>query len=148
MTGISVGGEKLPIATTVFSTPGTIIDSGTVITRLSPHAYTVLKTAFRQLMSKYPTAPAVSILDTCYDFSEHETITIPKISFFFNGGVEVDVDVTGIMFPIRASQVCLAFAGNSDPTDVSIFGNTQQHTLEVVYDVAGGKVGFAAGGCS
>ncbi|GAY44390.1 hypothetical protein CUMW_081810 [Citrus unshiu] len=148
MTGISVGGEKLPIATTVFSTPGTIIDSGTVITRLPPHAYTVLKTAFRQLMSKYPTAPAVSILDTCYDFSEHETITIPKISFFFNGGVEVDVDVTGIMFPIRASQVCLAFAGNSDPSDVGIFGNVQQHTLEVVYDVAHGQVGFAAGGCS
>lgn len=148
MIGISVGGNKLSIATSVFTKAGTIIDSGTVITRLPPDAYTPLRTAFRQLMSKYPTAAALSILDTCYDFSKYSTVIIPKISLFFSGGVEVSVDKTGIMFPSSISQVCLAFAANRDPTDVGIFGNTQQHALEVVYDVAGGKVGFAAGGCS
>ncbi|KAK9207778.1 hypothetical protein WN944_000125 [Citrus x changshan-huyou] len=148
MIGISVGGQKISIAASVFTKAGTIIDSGTVITRLPPDAYTPLRTAFRQFMSKYPTAPALSLLDTCYDFSKYSTVTLPKISLFFSGGVEVSVDKTGIMYASNISQVCLAFAGNSDPTDVGIFGNTQQHTLEVVYDVAGGKVGFAAGGCS
>lgn len=148
LTGISVAGRKLSIAASVFSTAGTIIDSGTVITRLPPDAYAALRTAFRQLMSKYPTAPALSILDTCYDFSKYQTVSVPKISLFFSGGIEVSIDKTGILYSSSLSQVCLAFAANSDRSDLAIFGNTQQHTLEVVYDVAGGKVGFASGGCS
>ncbi|KDP33485.1 hypothetical protein JCGZ_07056 [Jatropha curcas] len=147
-TGISVGGRKLSISQSVFSNAGAIIDSGTVITRLPPAAYSALRSTFRQQMSKYPTAPALSILDTCYDFTNYKTISVPKIGFFFNGGTEVDIDVTGVFYVNRPSQVCLAFAGNSDATDVAIFGNVQQQTLEVVYDVAAGKIGFAAGGCS
>lgn len=147
-TGISVGGRKLSISLSVFSTAGAIIDSGTVITRLPPTAYASLRSAFRRLMSKYPSAPSLSILDTCYDFSNYNTIRVPKIGFFFNGGVEVDIAVTGILYANGVSQVCLAFAGNSDDNDVAIFGNVQQKTLEVVYDVAAGKVGFASGGCS
>ena len=46
------------------------------------------------------------------------------------------------------SQVCLAFAGNSDAGEKAIFGNTQQKNFEVVYDVGGGKVGFAPTSCS
>ncbi|KAG8636431.1 aspartyl protease family protein At5g10770 isoform X2 [Manihot esculenta] len=147
-TGISVGGSKLSISQSVFSTAGAIIDSGTVITRLPPAAYSALRSAFRQLMTKYPTAPALSILDTCYDFTNYKTVTIPKIGLFFNGGIEVDIDATGILYVNKISQVCLAFAGNSDASDVAILGNVQQRSLEVVYDGAAGKVGFAAGGCS
>jgi len=46
-----------------------------------------------------------------------------------------------------AKQVCLAFAANGDDSDITIFGNVQQRTLEVVYDLGGGKIGFGAGGC-
>ncbi|WCJ30443.1 Eukaryotic aspartyl protease family protein [Euphorbia peplus] len=147
-TGISVGGQKLAISPTVFSTAGSIIDSGTVITRLPPAAYSALSAAFKKLMTKYPSAPALSILDTCYDFSKYSTISVPKIGLFFSGGVEVDIDATGILYVNDPTQVCLAFAGNGDASDVAIIGNTQQKTLEVVYDGALGKVGFASGGCS
>lgn len=147
ITGISVGGQKLPIQLSVFTTAGAIIDSGTVITRLPPNAYSSLRTAFRQSMSKYPTAPALSILDTCYDLSKYTTVTIPTISFSFSGSVEVNLEARGIMYANSQSQVCLAFAGNSDASDVAIFGNVQQKTLEVVYDAAGGRVGFAPKGC-
>ncbi|KAL0330903.1 UNVERIFIED_CONTAM: Aspartyl protease family protein [Sesamum angustifolium] len=82
---ISVGGQDLPISQTVFDTAGSIIDSGTVITRLPPGAYSALSTAFQQQMKKYPSAPAYSILDTCYDFSNYTTITIPTVSFTFGG---------------------------------------------------------------
>jgi hypothetical protein len=147
-TGISVGGKKLAISASVFSTAGAIIDSGTVITRLPPAAYSALRASFRNLMSKYPMTKALSILDTCYDFSSYTTISVPKIGFSFSSGIEVDIDATGILYASSLSQVCLAFAGNSDATDVFIFGNVQQKTLEVFYDGSAGKVGFAPGGCS
>ncbi|CAI0438591.1 unnamed protein product [Linum tenue] len=54
ITAISVGGRKLSVSATVFSTAGAIIDSGTVITRLPPAAYSALRSAFRQQMSRYP----------------------------------------------------------------------------------------------
>ncbi|XVE71300.1 hypothetical protein DITRI_Ditri10aG0140500 [Diplodiscus trichospermus] len=148
ITGISVAGEKLPISVSVFTTAGAIIDSGTVITRLPPTAYAALRSAFRKQMSQYPMAQPLSILDTCYDLSKYSTVTVPKISFFFSGGVEVPLDAKGVLYINSISQVCLAFAGNSDDTDAGIFGNTQQKTLQVVYDGAGRRIGFATGGCT
>ncbi|WRX34330.1 Xylanase inhibitor [Theobroma cacao] len=148
ITGISVGGQKLSISASLFTTAGTIIDSGTVITRLPPTAYAALRSSFRQKMTQYPRAQALSILDTCYDFSKYSSVSVPKISFFFSGGVEVPIDAKGILYANSISQVCLAFAGNSDDTDIGIVGNTQQKTLQVVYDGAGGRIGFATGACS
>ncbi|XP_061363908.1 aspartyl protease family protein At5g10770-like [Gastrolobium bilobum] len=145
--GISVGGAKLPVSSSTFSSGGTIIDSGTVITRLPPTAYSSLKAAFRQGMSKYPPASSLSILDTCYDLSGYKVVSIPKIKFEFGGGVTVELAAAGILYVGSEKQVCLAFAPNSDDSDVTIFGNVQQKTLQVVYDVGGGRVGFGVGGC-
>ncbi|XP_058112052.1 uncharacterized protein LOC131255376 [Magnolia sinica] len=145
---ITVGGRRLPIPASVFSTAGTLIDSGTVITRLPPSAYSALRSAFRTAMSKYPSAPALSILDTCFDLSSYNSISVPKIALQFREGAEVNVDLSGILLGSSTSQICLAFAGNSDDGDVAIFGNKQQQTFGVVYDVARGRIGFGAGGCS
>lgn len=145
--GINVGGTKLAISASVFSSSGTIIDSGTVITRLPPKAYSALKAAFRQRMKSYPLTQALSILDTCYDFSSFKTVSYPKISFVFDDGLTQDLDATGILYVGSADQVCLAFAGNGDDSDIGIFGNVQQKRLQVVYDIAGGKVGFAPAAC-
>lgn len=146
--GIDIGGKKLSIPVSIFSTAEGIIDSGTVITRLPPTAYSAMRSAFRQLMSKYPTAPSLSILDTCYDLTKYTTVTIPKVGFYFGGGAYVDVDFAGILYGASVSQVCLAFAGNSDDSDVLIFGNVQQKKYEVMYDVAGGRLGFRPNGCT
>ncbi|KAE8649932.1 aspartyl protease family protein At5g10770 [Cucumis sativus] len=145
--GMKVGGTQIPISSSVFSTSGAIIDSGTVITRLPPDAYSALKSAFEKGMAKYPKAPELSILDTCYDLSKYSTIQIPKVGFVFKGGEELDLDGIGIMYGASTSQVCLAFAGNQDPSTVAIIGNVQQKTLQVVYDVGGGKIGFGYNGC-
>ncbi|KAF8023299.1 hypothetical protein BT93_F0714 [Corymbia citriodora subsp. variegata] len=146
--GITVGGNRLSIPSTVFSSGGAIIDSGTVITRLPPTAYSALRTAFRNAMANYTMAPALSIFDTCYDFSKESTIKVPLITFSFAGGVDVDLDPNGIFFVAKASQVCLAFAPNRADSNLGIYGNTQQKTFEVVYDVAGRKLGFGSNGCS
>ncbi|MFS7968577.1 putative aspartic peptidase A1 family, aspartic peptidase domain superfamily, xylanase inhibitor [Helianthus anomalus] len=53
----------------VFKTSGMIIDSGTVITRLPPTAYSAPRDKFREGMSKYPLTNPLDIFDTCYDLS-------------------------------------------------------------------------------
>ncbi|XP_031098173.1 aspartyl protease family protein At5g10770-like [Ipomoea triloba] len=145
---ISVNSRRLPISATVFKTSGTIIDSGTFITRLPTPAYSALRDAFKQEMTMYRPAAPSGGFDACYDFSKDANPTIPKISFTFGGNVVVDLDPRGVMVSLdkTGSQVCLAFFGDDD--GMGIFGNLQQQTLEVVYDVAGGKLGFASGGCS
>ncbi|TYJ30119.1 hypothetical protein E1A91_A06G112800v1 [Gossypium mustelinum] len=145
---MSVGGKKLSISASVLAAGGAIIDSGTVITRLPPTVYSALRSAFRKQMNHYPMAKSLSILDTCYDFSKYSTISIPKISLFFGKDVEVSIDARGILYVNSISQVCLAFAGNSNDFDVLIYGNTQQKTLEVVYDGTRRKLGFRTGGCT
>nr|POE91477.1 aspartyl protease family protein [Quercus suber] len=147
--GISVGGQKLSISTSVFSTMDTIIDSGMVITRLPPTAYNALRTKFREIMRNYPMiSSSSSTFDTCYDLSKSQSVSIPSISFFFGGDVSVNLDKVGILYVLRQTEACSAFAGNRDPSNIAIFGNEQQKGLEVVYDVVGERIGFRPGGCS
>lgn len=146
--GIAVGGNRLSIPSTVFSRGGAIIDSGTVISRLPPTAYGALRTAFRSAMANYTMAPAFHMFDTCYDFSKESRITVPLITFSFAGGVDAVLDHNGIFAVVKTSQVCLAFLPNQADGNLTIYGNTQQKTFEVVYDVAGGKLGFGSNGCS
>ncbi|KAF3446154.1 hypothetical protein FNV43_RR11333 [Rhamnella rubrinervis] len=148
--GITVAGRQLSISPSVFSSSGTIIDSGTVISRLPPTAYSALKSAFKEQMAGYPTAPPFSLFDTCYDLRGKETGKIPEISFVFGGGAVVKLEPVGILYHVSDSQACLAFAANEDDRDPTIFGNVQQKKYEVVYDIGGGRVGFApaAAGCT
>ncbi|CAB4277326.1 unnamed protein product [Prunus armeniaca] len=147
LVGISVGGHKLWISPSVFLSSGTIIDTGTVITVLPAAAYSALRDVLRQAMTKYPLTQALSVLDTCYDLSSYVTVKYPHIAFYFQGGLKLKLDATGIFYSSSASQVCLAFAGNDANNKFAVLGNVQQKTFEVVYDVAGGRVGFARGGC-
>ncbi|CAH8282023.1 unnamed protein product [Eruca vesicaria subsp. sativa] len=145
--GISVDDKELEIPLTVFTTAGSIIDSGTVTTRLPPKAYAALRTAFKEKMLNYTTTLGRSILDTCYDFTGLETVEIPKVSFSFKGGTVVELDAIRVLYAFKMSQVCLAFAGNDKDDDLAIFGNIQQKTMQVVYDGPGDRVGFAPNGC-
>ena len=150
VSGISVGGRKLPIDPSVFRTAGTIIDSGTTLTFLPSTAHSALSSAFQEMMTNYTLTNGTSGFQPCYDFRKdaNDNITIPQISIFFEGGVEVDIDDSGIFIAANGlEEVCLAFKDNGNDTDVAIFGNVQQKTYEVVYDVAKGMVGFAPGGC-
>lgn len=145
---IYVGGSKLEISPTLFATSGMIIDSGTVITRLPPTAYSALSKAFRAEMTQYPLTSGPRLFDTCYDLSKYDNVRIPTISMVWGGNVNVEIPPEGIIYPVGPQVFCLAFAGNRDDSYFGIFGNTQQKTLQVVYDVAAGKVGFSPGGCA
>ena len=139
--GIKVGGDQISVAPSVFSA-GSVMDSGTIITRLPPTAYTALKTAFKDGMKQYPTAPSRSILDTCFDFSGQDNVTIPTVALMFDGGAVVDLDANGIIF-----GSCLAFTGTDDDESTGIIGNVQQRTLEVLYDAGQSVFGFKSNAC-
>uniref|UniRef100_A0ACD6AD18 Uncharacterized protein n=1 Tax=Avena sativa TaxID=4498 RepID=A0ACD6AD18_AVESA len=149
LTGIRVGGQQVSIPESIFSTAGTLVDSGTVITRLPATANAALSSAFDAGMATlgYKRAPAFSILDTCYDFTGVSEAALPAVSLVFQGGASLDVDASGIMFPVSQSQVCLAFASNGDDSSVGIIGNTQQKTHGVLFDLGRKTVGFARGAC-
>ncbi|CAL5434884.1 unnamed protein product [Camellia sinensis] len=71
--GIKVSGKTLSSSQSVFKTPGSIIDSSIVITRLPLAAYNMLKMTFRQQMTQYRMAKPLSILDTCYRVKKNTT---------------------------------------------------------------------------
>lgn len=123
------------------------MDSGTIITRLPPTAYSALSSAFKAGMQQYPPATPSGILDTCFDFSGQSSISIPTVTLVFSGGAAVDLAFDGIMLEISSSIRCLAFTPNGDDSSLGIIGNVQQRTFEVLYDVGGGAVGFKAGAC-
>lgn len=147
-TGASVGG--VPVQTlNGFGNGRTLIDSGTVITRLVPSVYKVIKEEFVKQFSGYPPAPAFSILDTCFDFSAYKELQVPTLKLQFEG-VEVRVHVSGMFYFVKkdASQVCLALASLSSDDEMEIIGNYQQKNLRIVYDTQESKLGFAEEACS
>ncbi|CAL5050528.1 unnamed protein product [Urochloa decumbens] len=144
--GIDVAGRRLRVPPSAFAA-GVVVDSGTVVTRLPATAYRLLRAAFRKEMRIYTRVapPSESILDTCYNISDDvgDVKVIPSVSLVFERGATVELDrSSGIML-----DGCLAFAPNDDDDSVGIIGNVQQRTLEVLYDIAGGAVGFRRGAC-
>ncbi|KAI4380194.1 hypothetical protein MLD38_006413 [Melastoma candidum] len=147
LVAISVGGKRLHVPQSIFSKAGTILDSGTVVTRLPQTAYNALRSAFRQAMSNYNGA-GFSNYDTCYDLNNHTNASIPTVALTFHGGVTIKLVRDGIIeIPIRGSVACLAFLGNGNDTALGIIGNKQQQKFEVIYDIPGSRIGFVPDGC-
>ena len=150
MTGINVGGHLLPISRSVFSTAGTLLDSGSVITRLPPLAYRKLRLAFAKDMAAlgYQEAPGFVILDTCFNMMGFQGIVpLPTVSLVFQGGASLDMDATGILYVANVSHACLAFTANNRNSDVAVIRSTQQKTYSFMYDIGKKVVGFTPGAC-
>jgi hypothetical protein len=146
--GIKVAGRTLEIPPAAFEPKGTIIDSGTVISRLPPRAYVALRSAFTRAMAKYnyTRAPPPSFLDTCYDFTDRKRVRVPSVELVFADGATLSLGDRGVLYVSSVAQTCLAFGPIGDDF-VGILGNTKQKTLAVVYDVANERIGFGANGC-
>ncbi|XP_038899807.1 aspartyl protease family protein At5g10770 [Benincasa hispida] len=151
LTGISIGGVNLNVPG-LTSNEGimSLIDSGTVITRLSPSIYRAFKAEFEKQFSGYKTTPGFSILNTCYNLSGYQEVNIPTVKFIFEGNAEMTVDVEGIFYFVKsdASQICLAFASLAYEDQTVIIGNYQQKNQRVIYNSKESKVGFAGEACS
>ncbi|XP_048542489.1 aspartyl protease AED1-like [Triticum urartu] len=141
LTGISVGGKQLRIPPKVFE-GGLIVDCGNIISHLPSTPYAKLQSAFRAAMAAYPLIPSDEY-DTCYNFTGYSNVTVPKVALTFTGGVTIDLDVpNGVLL-----DGCLAFTESGPDDYVGFLGNVQMRTLEMLYDVKGGRLGFQAGAC-
>ncbi|KAL6607009.1 hypothetical protein ACP70R_042662 [Stipagrostis hirtigluma subsp. patula] len=151
--GMSLGGEELPIPRAALSANGTALDMGIRVNLLKPAVYAPLRDAFRRQMSQYPSAPAFEILDTCYNFTGLPEIDIPLVEIKFGNGESLVLHTFQMLYFVDPSAgpfsvACLGFAPlQSDSSPFSVIGALAQTSTEVVYDVAGGKVGFVPRSC-
>lgn len=147
LTGITIGGEE--VQSSGFAAGRAIIDSGTVITTLVPSIYDAVRAEFMDQLAEYPPAPGFSILDTCFNMTGFSEVQVPGLKLVFDGGVEVEVDSSGVLYFVSSdsSQVCLAMAALNSEYDTSIIGNYQQKNLRVIFDTSGSQVGFAQETC-
>ncbi|KAF2322447.1 hypothetical protein GH714_017089 [Hevea brasiliensis] len=72
LSGLGVGGMKVPISEDVFQLSemgngGVVMDTGTAVTRLPSVAYMAFRDAFIAQTGNLPRASGVSIFDTCYN---------------------------------------------------------------------------------
>ncbi|XP_030546487.1 aspartyl protease family protein At5g10770-like [Rhodamnia argentea] len=143
---ISLAGKPLAVAAMQYRVP-TIIDSGTVISRLPSSVYAALRQAFTKIMStKYAKAPGYSILDTCFKGSL-KTMSVPQMRLVFQGGADLALTPANILIDVEKGTTCLAFTSSSGDMEIAIIGNHQQKTFTVAYDVTNSRIGFAADGC-
>lgn len=145
LAAITVGGKALAVSAAEYRAP-TIIDSGTVITRLPMSVYSAFQDAFVRSMShKYAQAPGFSILNTCFKANLNAMQSVPDVGLIFQGGAELKLRPLNTLIQVEEGLTCLAFTGNSE---VAIIGNHQQQTFTVDYDISAARIAFAAGGCS
>jgi len=154
--GMSLGGEELPIPPGTFgSNASTNLDVGTTFTMLAQDVYTPLRDAFRKQMSQYNrSSPGFAGFDTCFNFTGLHEITIPLVRFKFGNGESLLIDGDQMLYyddPTTGpfTMACLAFTAFDDGGDVlsAVIGTYTLASTEVVYDVAGGKVGFIPWSC-
>ncbi|CAI0374154.1 unnamed protein product [Linum tenue] len=146
LTAITVAGKPLPVSPDSYRVP-TILDSGTVITRIPAAAYTALQAAVVKAVSgKFAQAPAYSILETCFKGKLSEmAAAVPRVGLVFRGGAGLDLLPRNLLVEVPEDGItCLGFA--KSPT-IAIIANRQQQTVNVAYDVANSRIGFAPGGC-
>ncbi|XP_020671889.2 aspartyl protease family protein At5g10770-like [Dendrobium catenatum] len=149
---ISVGGDWSKNSPRTMLAPGrkAMLDSSRMISRLPPITYHGIRSTFRKYMANYPRAPSWGILDTCYNFTNYPSmnVKVPQITFEFDGGVIIKLDISGILLGTTKSKQCLAFAANKYASDKVIIGNVQLRTFNIVHDIKNLRIGFGAGGCN
>lgn len=152
ITGISVGGNLLTTIPAsafqldLFGNGGTIVDSGTTVTRLQTVAYTAARDAFRDATMHLRFAGKVEIFDTCYDLSGMASIKVPTVTFHFLGDADMRLPPSNYIVPVdNNGTYCFAFVAGAGP---SIVGNVQQQNFRVIYDNAHQQIGFYPSQCT
>lgn len=151
LTGLSVGGDLLPLSDSLFrpdgnGNGGVIVDSGTAVTRLQTDAYNSLRDAFVKGTRNLPRASGLALFDTCYDLSAKSSVVVPTVSFHFGEGKELPLPAKNYMIPVDSNGTfCLAFAPTSSA--LSIIGNVQQQGTRVGFDLANSVIGFVPNKC-
>jgi hypothetical protein len=152
MTGIRVGKKvvSIPASALAFDPAtgaGTVLDSGTMFTRLVAPVYLALRDEVRRRVGAG--AAAVSSLggfDTCYN----TTVAWPPVTLLFDGMQVTLPEENVVIHTTYGTTSCLAMAAAPDGvnTVLNVIASMQQQNHRVLFDVPNGRVGFARESCT
>ncbi|KAI4304711.1 hypothetical protein MLD38_040186 [Melastoma candidum] len=149
---ISVGGQKLAIDSTVFSTSnsqGTIIDSGTTLAYFAEAAYNPFVTAITESVSG--SARVFSAQGTqCYMITSSVTEAFPQVSLNFEGATMTlsPQDYLLQQDAVEGSQVWCMGISKIPGQDMTILGDLVLKDKIIIYDLANQRIGWAKYDCS
>ncbi|XP_015934846.1 aspartyl protease AED3 [Arachis duranensis] len=151
LTGISVGKVLVPVPSEYLAFDpntgsGTIIDSGTVITRFVEPVYNVVRDEFRKQVGG--TFSSLGAFDTCF-VKTYENLA-PTVTLHFTG-LDLKLPLENSLIHSSAgSLACLAMA--AAPSNVNsvlnVIANLQQQNLRILFDTINNKVGIARELCN
>ncbi|KAL5714302.1 hypothetical protein ACHQM5_016283 [Ranunculus cassubicifolius] len=152
LTGISVGKVLIPIAPELLAFnpttgAGTIIDSGTVITRFKQPVYTALRNEFIKQLNGAPIS-SLGAFDTCFT-GVTEALT-PVVTFHFTG-MDLELPIENTLIHSRSGPLaCLSMAAAPDNVNavLNVIANLQQQNLRILFDLTNSKVGIARESCN
>lgn len=150
LTGISVAKKLVPappelLAFNPTTGAGTVIDSGTVITRFVQPVYEALRDAFRSKLNG--TISSLGAFDTCFDTRYEEP---PVVTLHFEGLDMVLPAENTLIHSSAQPLACLAMA--PAPSNVNsvlnVIANLQQQNHRILFDLVNSRVGIARELCN
>lgn len=125
---------------------GTIIDSGTVITRFVQPVYEAIRDEFRsQVKGPFSTLGA---FDTC--FAADSDNLAPKVTLHMTS-LDLKLPVENTLIHSSAGTLaCLSMAGiplNANAV-LNVIANLQQQNLRILFDVPNSRLGIATEACN
>ncbi|KAL1214236.1 Aspartyl protease AED3 [Cardamine amara subsp. amara] len=151
LTGVSVGSVQVPVDPMYLTFDsntgaGTIIDSGTVITRFTQPVYEAIRDEFRkQLKGPFSTLGA---FDTCFT-ADNEDVA-PKITLHMTS-LDLKLPMENTLIHSSAGTLaCLSMAGIPQNANavLNVIANLQQQNLRILFDVANSRLGIAPEPCN
>lgn len=151
LTGVSVGRVLVPLPSELIAFDpnigsGTIIDSGTVITRFVEPVYSAIRDEFRRQV-KGPFS-SLGAFDTCF-VKTYETLA-PTVTLHFTG-LDLALPLENSLIHSSAgSLACLAMAAapNNVNSVLNVIANLQQQNLRILFDTVNNRVGIARELCN
>lgn len=151
LTGVSVGKVTIPIPPDLLkfdpnTGSGTVVDSGTVITRFVGPAYEAVRDEFRRQVA----GPFSSLgaFDTCFAVT-HESAA-PTVTFHLEGmDLVLPVENT-LIHSSYGNLACLAMAAAPDGVNsvLNVIASLQQQNLRVVFDTVNSRLGITRELCN
>ncbi|KAL6841815.1 hypothetical protein ACP4OV_028327 [Aristida adscensionis] len=150
MTGVRVGRKVVPIPASALAFDpatgaGTVLDSGTMFTRLVAPAYAAVRDEVRRRVG----APVSSLggFDTCFTAPG---VAWPPVTLLFDGMQVTLPEENVVIRSTYGTTSCLAMAAAPDGvnTVLNVIASMQQQNHRVLFDVPNGRVGFARERCT
>ncbi|KAE8684574.1 Adenine nucleotide alpha hydrolases-like superfamily protein isoform 1 [Hibiscus syriacus] len=151
LTGVSVGRVHVPVTPEYLAFnpntgAGTIIDSGTVVTRFVQPLYEAVRNEFvKQMKGPFST---VGVFETCFVASAE--VEAPLITLHFQGlSMKLPME-NSFLHTSAGSRACLAIAPvpNNVNAAMNVIANLQQQNHRILFDVANSRLGIAREACN